>query len=446
MSLMKRFELLQVTKHLAQYKKINTIEKVDDTIIKIAFDRDTPYFFDMKRGGSFIFKKEGYKKVRNYNSPFDVVLTKRFTNAKIQNMEVMEGNRILRIYVQTSSKYKAQLSILQFEFTGRNTNVIILDEYGVILEAFRHIDSKNSFREVKVGIVLAPLPAREFVEHKEEIKDIESYLYNAYEKLEVSRLITIKNQKILTISKKLKKLQKSYDRLEDEDKLLEKSSTLQMDGNLILSNIHNMRNYQKEIEVLDYEGNTKVIYLPEDIRTPSEAANRLFTRSKKLKQKAKNTYIERENLSSKLTFLKRLQKSITSSQTIDEVNLYLPKQPKKIKKEIKEDANIESFFIEGYKITLGKNEKGNITLLKTAKMSDIWMHLKDMPSTHVIIRNDKKNVPDLVLEFGAKLCVQFSAVSEGSYLVDYTYRRNVKMREGANVNYVEYKTIQAMKN
>jgi predicted ribosome quality control (RQC) complex YloA/Tae2 family protein len=406
----------------------------------------------MRRGGSFIFKKDSYKKVRNYNSPFDVVLTKRFTNAKIQKMEVMEGNRILRIYVQTSSKYKSQPSILQFEFTGRNTNVIILDEHDVILEAFRHIDSRNSFREVKVGVVLELLPPRAFKECIEPIADVDAYLYHEYEKIEASQLIMIKNQKILTISKKLKKLQKSFDRLEDEDELQAKSEALQMDGNLILSNIHNMTNYQKEIEVLDYEGNTKIIKLPEDSRTPSEAANRFFTRSKKLKQKAKNTYIERENLSSKITFLKRLQESIIASTSIDEVNLYLPKQPKqpkkqkKQKKQVKEDANIESFFIEGYKITLGKNEKGNISLLKTAKMSDIWMHLKDMPSTHVIIRNDKKSLPDLVLEFGAKLCVQFSAVSEGSYLVDYTYRRNVKMREGANVNYVDYNTIKAMKS
>ncbi|HIP59025.1 MAG TPA: DUF814 domain-containing protein [Campylobacterales bacterium] len=399
----------------------------------------------MRRGDSFIFKKEGYKKVRNYNSPFDVVLAKRFTNAKIEKMEVMEGNRILRIYVQTSSKYKSQPTILQFEFTGRNTNVIILDEHGVILEAFRHIDSRNSFREVKVGVMLEALPPREFKEISEEIEDIEAYLYQSYEKLEASRLIQIKNQKILTISKKLKKLEKSFDRLEDEEELRAKSEALQMDGNLILSNLHNMANYQKEIEVLDYEGSPKIIRLPEDVRSPSEASNRFFTRSKKLKQKAKNTYIERDNLDSKITFLQNLKKSIMDASSIDEVNLYLPKQPKKLKNRIHEDVNIESFFIEGYKIRLGKNEKGNIALLKSAKMSDIWMHLKDMPSTHVIIRNDKKSVPDLVLEFGAKLCVQFSAISEGSYLVDYTHRRNVKMREGANVNYVDYNTIKAMK-
>jgi len=359
----------------------------------------------MRRGDSYIFQKEsGYKKVRNYNSPFDVVLTKRFTNAKIEKFEVAEGNRILRIYVQTSSKYKSQPSVLQFEFTGRNTNVIILDENEMILEAFRHIDMRNSYREVKVGIVLEPLPPREIKERVEPLTDIKAFLRDEYKRREESRLVIVKNQKILTISKKLKKLQKNYERLENEDDLLEKSRDLEMDGNLLLSNLHNMKNYQKEIEVLDYEGNSKIINLPEDVRTPSEAANRFFTRSKKLKQKAKNTYIERENLDSKITFLKRLQER------------------------------------------LGKNEKGNITLLKEAKMSDIWMHIKDMPSTHVIIRNDKKNVPDSVLEFGAKLCVQFSAVTEGSYLVDYTYRRNVKMREGANVNYVEYKTLKITKD
>ncbi len=442
---MKRSILVQVTEHLKSYKKFNIIEKVDDTIIKIGFDRGTPYFFDMHRGDSHIFKKESYKKLRNYNSPFDVLLSKRFTNAKIQKMEVQEGNRILKIFASSSSKYKAQNSILQFEFTGRNTNVIILDENLVILEAFRHIDERTSFREVKVGVTLEPLPPREFKESDEKIEDIEDYLHGEYKKREISQLTVIKNQKLLTTSKKLKKLQKLYDRLENEEKLKEQSIKLQNDGNLILSNLHDMNNYQKELLVVDYDGTPKTIKLPDDVRTPAEAANRLFKRAKKLKQKAKNTYLERENLSSKITFLQRLQLSINSSKSIDEVSLYLPKQPKKLKKRIKENANIESFFIEGYKISLGKNEKGNITLLKEAKMNDIWMHIKDIPSTHVIIRNDKKTVADAVLEFASKLCVQFSSVPEGSYLIDYTYRRNVKMRDGANVNYIKYDTIKATK-
>ncbi len=442
---MTRSTLVQIASHLSQYRKINAIERVEDTIVKIVFDRENAYYFDMRRGDAYIFRTPSYKKVRNYNAPFDVVLKKRFNNAKIEKIEVPEGNRILRFIVNSSSKYKAQKSILQFEFTGRNTNIIILDEEGVILEAYRHIDAHTSFREVKVGVKLLDLPPRPFKESDEKIEDISAYLHEAYKKREQQKIESLKKQKIQTVEKKLKKLQKLYDQLEDEAKLMQKSEKLVEEGNLLLSNLHLMKNYQKEITLTDFSGNERTIQLPQKSRTPAEAANDFFKRAKKLKQKAKFTHIERENLASKIQFLQNLKEAIASASSLDELKLYLPKQPKQHKKEKKQDSNIETFFIEGYKIMLGKNEKGNISLLKSAKMSDIWMHLKDMPSTHVIIRNEKKSPPFEVLEFAAKLCVQFSDVQSGSYPVDFTRRRNVKMREGANVNYVNYDTIKVTK-
>ena len=90
---------------------------------------------------------------------------------------------------------------------------------------------------------------------------------------------------------------------------------------------------------------------------------------------------------------------------------------------------------------LGKNEKGNIELLKEAKKRDIWMHIKDIPSCHVIIRTDKKSVPQSVLDFAGKICVEFSVTKKGTYLVDYTQRHNVSIKDGANVTYVDYKTM-----
>ncbi len=442
---MKRTHLVQIAEHLSQYRKINAIQRVEDTIIKIAFDGDNVYYFDMKRGDAYIFQKSSYTKVRNYNAPFDVVLQKRFINAKIENMEVVRGNRLLRISVNSSSKYKAQKTILQFEFTGRNTNVVILDEDEIILEAYRHIDALTSFREVKVGVKLLELPARDFTESVDPIENLPAFFQNEYVRREEAALHSLKIQKEQTVHKKLKKLQKLYDGLEDDKALMVRSERLIYDGNLLLSHLHMMKNYQKEITVTDYEGLERTIVLPPKSRTPSEAANNFFKRAKKLKQKAKSTHIERDNLISKINFLENLKSAIGSAKSVDELSLYLPKQPKINKKRQKVDANVETFFIEGYKVTLGKNEKGNISLLKSAKTSDIWMHLKDMPSTHVIIRNEKKSPPFSVLEFGALLCVQFSAVSAGSYLVDFTQRRNVKMREGANVNYVNYDTIKVSK-
>jgi len=444
---MKRDILVQIAKKLTDVSKINAIERVDDTIIKIIFDRDNPYYFDLKRGDPYIFKKEeNYTRMKNYNAPFDVVLKKKFTNAKVEKVEIQEGNKILRIIVKSSSKYKYEQAILQFEFTGRNTNIIILDTEDVILEAMRHIDISTSFREVRVGVKLLELPPKKQDENPIMIEDIDSFLLNEYNRRETQKLDSIKKQKITALKKKEKKLQKILESLDNEEALLEEATSLEYDANLILANIHTMKNYEKEVTLSDYEGNARTIMIPAQASTPAQAANLLFTHSKKKKQKAKNSHIERDNLQGKINFLQQLAHSVDASKSVDEVNLYLPKQPKKQKKRAKVDTNIESFFIEGVKISLGKNEKGNITLLKNAKQSDIWLHLKDMPSTHVIITTDKKNVPENVLMFAAKLCVQFSATGAGSYLVDYTHRRHVKMREGANVNYVEYKTVKIDKD
>lgn len=64
-----------------------------------------------------------------------------------------------------------------------------------------------------------------------------------------------------------------------------------------------------------------------------------------------------------------------------------------------------------------------------------------MPSSHVIIKTDKANVPQSVLDFAAKICVEFSVTKKGTYLVDYTQRRNVTIVNGANVTYVDYQTM-----
>jgi len=109
--------------------------------------------------------------------------------------------------------------------------------------------------------------------------------------------------------------------------------------------------------------------------------------------------------------------------------------------EQKELVRIETFWIEGYKVQLGKNERGNVNLLKKARARDIWLHLRDRPSTHVVITTDKQKVPDSVLRAAARLCVDFSVMSPGTYEVDYTPRREVKIQEGANVLYNKYETL-----
>ncbi len=438
---MKRNELLHVAKYLQKFTAISSIYRVQNSTIKIVFDRDETLFFDMRRGDSHIFKKEDFKRAKLYSAPFDIILHKRFSRGHVDSFEVVEGNRILRIRVSSNSSYKAQSAVLQFEFTGRNTNVVMLDNEETVLEALRHIDSSVSFRSIRVGERLEELPSREFTEKPSNIgEDIQEYFRGEYIKRSLIRLNQVKSQKLIALQKKIDKLQKLLGDLSSEDKLLERSSKLSYWGTLVLSNIKKVKTYEKIIELDDFDGKRVEIVLPKEARSASEAANILFDNSKRLKRKAKSLYKERENLKEKIGFFKKMQRAIEGCSDESEIDILLPSQ-KYSKKSKKEQKSYESFFIEGFKVMLGKNEKGNEELLKEAKKRDIWLHIKDMPSSHVIIRTDKQNIPENVLNFAAKLCVEFSIAKKGAYLVDYTQRRNVKVREGASVNYVDYKTL-----
>ena len=437
---------MQIAQYLQNFKRISSVERVEDNIIKVVFDRTKALFFDLRRGDSYIFLKDFFKRSKIYKAPFDIVLSKKFTNSIVENISVLEDDRILQIKVISNSKYKSEKSILQLEFTGKNTNAIILDENSIVQEALRHIDISTTYREVRVGAALkALIRTQKFTSQNSiKIENIENFLENEYLKRADAKLLSLKKQKILNVQKKIKKFQKILNSLENEENLLKKSEKFAMWATLIFSNIDKIKGYQKEIELDDYEGNKIKITIPDESRSGAEAGNKLYANAKKLKRKAKSLYIERENLSEKIDFLEKLQNVIENCEDEAEVNIMLPKQ-KHSKKTKGIPVSYETFFMEGFKIMLGKNEKGNIELLKVAKKRDIWMHLKDISSTHVIIRTDKQSIPQAVLEFAAKLCVEFSVVQKGAYLVDYTQRRNVKMGEGAHVNYVDYKTISAKK-
>lgn len=441
---MKHSELVCINSYLKQYHKISSIYRVDDSVLRIIFEAGEPLFIDLGRGDSYMFFKEDFKQAKRYTAPFDVLLGKRFSNAKIESMEVEEGNRIWRIGVLASSSYKALRTTLQLEFTGRNTNAIILDENESVLEALRHIDSSVSFRSVKVGEVLEKLPPKELKEKPFEFEgSIEAYLKASYEKRLHVKLEEIKKQKIAQVVKKITKLTQAIESLENEEELYAQSEIANHHGTLVLAHLHTIKGYQEAVTLHDFEGKEVTIDLPQ-AQTPQMAANLLFKKSKKLRQKALSVHRQKENLEEKRLFLERMVNVINAARDPEEIQILVPKQ-RKSKQKGDEGSYYETFLLEGYRILLGKNEKGNIALLQEAKKSDIWLHVKDMPSSHVIICTEKQNVPESVLIFAAKLCVEFSMPQKGGYLVDYTKRKNVKPFDGANVAYEEYQTLKIYK-
>lgn len=437
---MKYYLLKAFCNYLSKFSHIKHIKRVENNTLKIEFSKDETFYFDMTRGNSLVYIKENSENIKkDFKSPFDVILQKKFTNSQINQVYLLNDDKILCIEVIAKSSYKKEIVTLQFEFTGKNTNAIIVDEKRIILEALRHIDEQSSSRVVKVGIKLLDLLKPNFSFQDLECLDILSYLKNNYEQKEESLLHNSKTQKINQLIKEKEKLENIISHLEDKEVLKLQADEIYGKANLLLANLYQIKPYEKEIELIDFGGEKVKIILESSFVTPSNYVDFLFKSGKKLKQKIENQHLEYENLSQKVEFLTRLIEIIKNANSIDEIEFYLPKKDKNIKKTKKMEP-YQSFFIDGYKIMLGRDERENIFLLENSKANDFWFHLQGRVSAHVIVQNTKKELPAYIIEEASKICAKFSTNSGGVYAVDYTQRRNVKIQSKANVLYNPYFT------
>lgn len=438
---MKFYAFKQIVNYLKKYRRISAAHRAGDNIIKIAFDGSNDVYFDLKKGDSAIYMRDDSVRLKHYQAPFDVLLHKYLGRSDIESMEIINGDKVLRIGVRQSGAYKASKAFLQLEFTGKYTNAILLDEEGVIFDALRHVDIMNSYREIRPGVKLTDLEAPSFTPKEgEQIEDIPAYLTSVYKERTQKQLHNRQKVEASRIDKKIERMKRELSKLHSEERLLEEAEANFEKGNLALANMHLIKPYAKSVRLCDFSGEEIELELPEGARTAAEVGELFFKKAKKSKQKASSLHIERESLSEKIDFLERFKANVLLAQTDEELQLLLPPQKKKAKKE--PPKPYEVFWIEGQKVMLGKNKRGNIELLKIARAGDTWMHIQGMPSTHVIIQSSKQNVSEKVLYAAAKLCVDFSTTKIGSFLVDYTHRREVKVQSEANVLYNKYKTLR----
>ncbi len=440
---MKFSHLEQIVHYLQQFKQINNAYRLSDTQIRLVFDNNCVLTFEMRRDNPSIFMAPTAERGKMYQAPFDVLLSKRFSRSTIQSVTLHNNDKLIRIIVSQSGSYKSEITILQLEFTGKHTNAILLDKDETVLEALRHVDAEISIRTVRVGQTLINPPSPSFTPKSYPIADVEQFLQEAYAHYSNGVLERLKGEKSALILKRLEQLKTHLSQLEDEEQLNTEALKSQHTGHLILANLQSIKGYETHIKLDDFDGTAIEFDVPSGCRDASSMAQLFFKRSKKAKQKALGLYKERENLGEKIRHIELFVQTIKEAKSPEEIALLFP--PKvvgtKAKPTTKPLDSIAEFWIEGHKVSLGKSEKGNIQLLQNSRARDIWMHLKDRPSAHVIITTDKQQLNDKILQAAAKLCVDFSVFEKGRYLVDYTPRRDVKVQSKANVLYTDAKTI-----
>lgn len=82
-----------------------------------------------------------------------------------------------------------------------------------------------------------------------------------------------------------------------------------------------------------------------------------------------------------------------------------------------------------FKIRVGETAKENWDLIDTSSQNDLWFHVDDCPSCHVVlsIGNYKKNPHKTVLNYCANLCKEGSKEkNKRTTTVIYTLIKNVR--------------------
>lgn len=263
-----------------------------------------------------------------------------------------------------------------------------------------------------------------------------------------------------TVGKYIEKCEKRLSanvQVYDENKDYER---FRLFGELITSSIYTLKKGMDSARLRNYYAeDEEYVEIPLDPqKSPQDNAQYYFRRYAKAKNAYNYAKSQIEILKKELSWLESVMLAIENaedSSQLQDIRLelyeqgYLKSLPKKGRRETElTSAPIRVVSSDGFEIFIGRNNKQNDRLtMKTARHEDIWLHVKDFPGSHVIIKTEGRQVPDSTLEEAAGYAAWFSkARSAPKVEVDYTPVRNVKKPSGAKpgmVIYVNYKTIVA---
>jgi len=101
---------------------------------------------------------------------------------------------------------------------------------------------------------------------------------------------------------------------------------------------------------------------------------------------------------------------------------------------------------DGLEILLGKSGQGNDAIVgKLSRTDDLWLHVHQMPGSHVLVRTGKGDVPDQSLLEAAMLAVHFSSARNSLNVpVIYTQSKFVRKIPHSYPGHVNYRQEQTV--
>jgi predicted ribosome quality control (RQC) complex YloA/Tae2 family protein len=200
-----------------------------------------------------------------------------------------------------------------------------------------------------------------------------------------------------------------------------------------------------------YDPNGGAVEIALDVAlNPAQNAQKYFKRYRKARVAQDLAKEQKEKTLKEIELLEQALFDLEESETeqdmadvrraLEEGGIVKPapagKGGRKKPKQNAESAPLRFEAPDGTEIIVGKNSAQNDRVTGSAKGNDTWLHAKDMPGSHVIVKAEHPSQE--TLSMALRLAAWYSRGKGAAVPVDYTLRKNVKKPGGSPAGFVIY--------
>ncbi len=269
---------------------------------------------------------------------------------------------------------------------------------------------------------------------------------------EETLLISYRNKLLKSI---LGILEKYNRRLANIDKKIKECShmdTYKLYGELLTSNLYQIKHKTDHITVFNYYNNENVEIPLDSSLSPSQNVDRYYKKYNKcrnglaiIQKQKEDTIQELEYMEGLVDYIKNCQEFSLLKKVHDEFYALPVSEGNKNTNHQSPKSMPKKYIINGFTVYVGKNNKQNDSLTRSANKEDLWFHTQKIHGSHVILKTEGREVDFNTILQCAKLAAQNSKAKHSSNIpVDYTYVKYVRKPAGSKPGfavYVNYKTV-----
>ena len=221
-------------------------------------------------------------------------------------------------------------------------------------------------------------------------------------------------------------------------------------GETINANLYQLKKGMKQAVLPDWfspEGGEITVILDERL-SPSQNAQRYFKKYQKARSARETAAVQRDKTLEELDYLEGMLLDLdkcAGESDLEEIRGELVRTGymkrvtnRRQQRQLPQSQPCRFVSRDGIEILVGRNAVQNDRLTAGARPDEMWLHAKDMPGSHVIIRAEGE-IPRETMKEAALLAAWFSKGQHSSMVpIDYTRKRYVKKPSGAAPGKVIY--------